>query len=479
MAPRRLVLLPCVLLLSACGGAPAPGTGAGAETDAPEEIREYEAEPVPEGEGSAVPDDVNGDGFPDLLFTSSYDPDTAEAEVLSQRLMTVHGSPEGPNPATRTVWAPYMVLPGASAGTGGEGARPGTADLDGDGFADIPVLVLPEGEVGLGGAYGQLRAESIVWGGPSGPDPDTPPTPIPLITGEEWQDVRTALASGDFDGDGAPDLAVAGVWGGSETSRLTIMYGPFDRDGAPARSAQRTVNAQVGGLVAQPPTPDGGASRLLVRHGNDGEQSENTLLLTGPGDPARWESVELIAGSLAAFGDLNGDGEGDLVVGDSGSRNDEPGYRTEPPEVDQRMNVYLGPLDPEASTPLVVDLAEDGSTSVGTSRAMAMCDLDGDGTDVLAVGHDGHGVDLLRHTGDGIEVDDAGPLVRQGPEDGPLDDGEEGRVAGLFSCADYDADGSDELALTYDLEGPGDTPVRWWITGDGGEDEASFDSAAF
>lgn len=480
MPSRRLALLPCVLLLSACGGG--PGAESAGEPDAgePEQVREYEARPVPEGEGSAVPDDVNGDGFPDLLFTTRYDPDS-EAGLLSQRLMTVHGSPEGPDPATRTVWSPYTVLPVTFPGTGGEDTRPGTADLDGDGFADIPVLVHADDELGFGMAVSGLGPRAIVWGGPSGPDPDTPPTPITLLTGEGWQDTFTALASGDFDGDGAPDLAVAKASANGEASRLMVMYGPFDRDGAPARSAQRTVNAQVGGLVAEPPTPDGGTSRLLFQHGNDGGQSENTLLLTGPGDPARWESVELISGSLAAFGDLDGDGETDLVLGDSGGRNNEPGFETEPPEVDQRVNVYPGPLTAEAADPLSADLSSDGSSpGYGAGRAMAMCDLDGDGTDVLAVSRDGHGVDLLRHTGDGIGVDGAEPLVRRGPEDGPLAAGDAaGRVAGLFSCADYDADGADELALAHHLEGTGDTPVRWWITGDGGEDEASFDSAAF
>ncbi|MEV6817501.1 VCBS repeat-containing protein [Nocardiopsis dassonvillei] len=480
MAPRRLVLLPCVLLLSACGGAPDPGTEAETETAAPEEVREYETAPVPEGEGGAVPDDVNGDGFPDLLFTTRYDPDP-EAGFPSQRLMTVHGSPEGPDPATRTVWSPYTVLPVTSPGTGGEGDRPGTADLDGDGFADIPVLVHADDELGLGMAASGQGPRAIVWGGPSGPDPDAPPTPVTLLTGEGWQDAFTALANGDFDGDGAPDLAAAKASADGEASRLMVMYGPFDRDGAPARSAQRTVDAEVGGLVAEPPAPDGGTSRLLFQHGDDGGQPENTLLLTGPGDPARWESVELVSGSLAAFGDLNGDGEGDLALGDSGSRNDEPGYRTEPPEVDQRVNVYPGPLTAEAADPLSAELPSDESSpGYGASRAMAVCDLDGDGTDVLAVSRDGHGVDLLRRTGDGIEVDGAEPLVRRGPEDGPLAAGDAaGRVAGLFSCADYDADGADELALAHDLEGTRDTPVRWWITGDGGEDEASFDSAAF
>ncbi|MEU4284639.1 FG-GAP repeat domain-containing protein [Nocardiopsis dassonvillei] len=478
MAPRRLVLLPCVLLLSACGGAPGPGTSS--ETAAPEEVREYETAPVPEGEGGDVPDDVNGDGFADLLFATRYDPDP-EAGFLSQRLMIVHGSPGGPDPATRTVWSPYTLLPALSPGTGGEGTRPGTADLDGDGFADIPVLVHADDELGVGMAASGQGPRAIVWGGPAGPDPRVPPTPIPIAAGEERPGSYTEITSGDFDGDRAPDLAVAETRTTGGASRLTVLYGPFDRDGSPARTALGAVDAWVGGLVAGPPSSDGGTSPLLVRHGDDGEQARNTLVVTAPGDPAQWETVELLAGSLAAFGDLDGDGETDLVLGDSGGRNNEPGFETEAPEVDRRVNVYPGPLTAEAADPLSAELPSDGpSPGYGADRAMAVCDLDGDGTDVLAVSSDGHGVDLLRHTGDGIEVDGAEPLVRRGPEDGPLATGDAaGRVAGLFSCADYDADGADELALAHDLEGTRDTPVRWWITGDGGEDEASFDSAAF
>ncbi|WP_210732846.1 FG-GAP repeat protein [Streptomyces sp. RKND-216] len=39
-------------------------------------------------------------------------------------------------------------------------------------------------------------------------------------------------------------------------------------------------------------------------------------------------------------GDFDGDGLRDVAVGDSGSRNDEPGYRTEAPEVAGSLAVY-------------------------------------------------------------------------------------------------------------------------------------------
>ncbi|MEE2047831.1 hypothetical protein Q7689_31350, partial [Nocardiopsis tropica] len=65
----RLAVPACVgaiLLTGACAGASGAPAAGSSEEPAPG------ASPVPEGRGGDVADDVNGDGFPDLLFLSSY-----------------------------------------------------------------------------------------------------------------------------------------------------------------------------------------------------------------------------------------------------------------------------------------------------------------------------------------------------------------------------------------------------------------------
>ena len=61
-----------------------------------------------------------------------------------------------------------------------------------------------------------------------------------------------------------------------------------------------------------------------------------------------------------------------MAVGDNGSRNNEPGYETEPPEVEKKLTVYYG----------------DGRTQEfsGVQGELVSGDFNGDGRDDLASG---------------------------------------------------------------------------------------------
>ncbi|CAM3733749.1 VCBS repeat-containing protein [Nocardiopsis rhodophaea] len=462
---RRLTALTGVgvLLLTACANTPD-------DRDVGPEDEATRAVPIPEGGGSDARHDVNGDGFPDLLFTSTYNGTGPEDSLPGiGRLVVVYGSEAGPEPTTRTVIDAEDMLAIADVGDG-QRLRPGTADLDGDGFDDIPVL-----DAASASRAGEA---AVIWGGPTGPDPDAAPTPVAMPEeddpGRSWGGSYTAPVPGDFDGDGNADVvAVEEADTGEDLSRLTVLYGPFDRDGAPQRSARLTVDARLGGLVSA--EADGtGPTPLLLRHGADGEQPANTLFTTGPADPGEWESVDLPAGGLSVFGDFDGDGATDVAIGDDGTRNDEPGYETESDEVHRQLHVYHGAVGERAPEHSSMTLpGEDGSVPSYPLRTMVAGDLDGDGSDELAVGLDGRGVDVVRDTGTGLEADDASPLVRADPEKGA-----DGRVARAFAFGDYDGDGSDELVLAVDRGTFPAAPVLWWVT-DGSADEGSFSSESF
>ncbi|SEQ60497.1 FG-GAP-like repeat-containing protein [Microlunatus flavus] len=172
-----------------------------------------------------------------------------------------------------------------------EGGRFGSgltsADFDRDGYADL-VAWTP---VALGAAT-STSVLSIVPGSPSGldlsrlssrgnPDPD-----------DDLLGLRSTVATGDFTGDGYPDLAV-----GTQND-----YVPVAGD----RGASGTVLVFSGG--------SGGLSRNPVR----------TLHRQGLGGGHQdWDSG---FGATLGAGDLNGDGVTDLVVGSSGANDQHAVY---------------------------------------------------------------------------------------------------------------------------------------------------------
>lgn len=397
--------------------------------------------PVPAGQGGTLPGDVNGDGHPDLRIP-----------VPGDRIVYVLGSPHGLDPDTR------IVLDDAVGSV--------TADLDGDGF---PELVTPRaddrsvtGPDGIRYSYRTLL--HVQWGGPRGPDGARTLLRLPGAWAEQGIGSRAAPAVGDFDGDGHQDLAVLRIDG----AQLLLLHGPFSRDGRPASSATRTVDTGGDGfLVADAVSPEGDRpTDLLVQRGTDGGQSRNLLFAASSAGLAR-QPRELRAGSSTAFGDFDGDGRRDLAIGDSGSRNDEPGYQTEAPEVSGSVNVYYGGT---SGPPRHIRVP-------GIEGGMVAADTDGDGRSALAVDRGVHGARLLTLEPD--SVTDRGTLHRDTParyEGRKLQPHERGAL--LHDAADFDGDGRDEVVLQWgsrvyagDAGEPG--PSRWWIT-DGARDLLVF-----
>ncbi|QFY10457.1 hypothetical protein GBF35_31045 [Nonomuraea phyllanthi] len=405
--PRRVIIwLASALLLSSCGGAPGPRATSPASTASPAAT----ASPAPTASapsstatahprdtsrrGRGAADDINGDGRADLVVQV----DAGGANPY--RLAVLYGSRGGLDPGRRTL-IPSGRL---SSGLTDRGFR---ADLDGDGFGDLLAY-------GGAGEPDDRPGPRLFWGGPHGIDPAAPPAafPLPAVGGAGYR-----AAAGDFDGDGAADVAMS-----SPPANLTVMYGPFSRQGVPARqTVQPSPTGEEFWRMAVDEIGVRHATGLLVYEGDDGEQTAGWLLEGGRGGLSA-KGRRLNEGMAAAFGDFDGDGTRDVAVGDDGSRNDEPGYETEPPTVDSTLTVYYG--------------GGRTRTFKGLQGAAVSGDFNGDGRDDLAFGGGyagGRPVRLFWGAPGGLRPGTG--ITGLGP-------------AAPLASGDYDGDGDDELVLT-------------------------------
>ncbi|RII06870.1 FG-GAP repeat protein [Streptomyces sp. YIM 130001] len=257
----------------------------------------------PSGKGSKDPDDLNGDGHRDFLTVAT--PAKAGARGVPT---VVWGSAKGLDKDHYSTYAwdelglSKVRLPTPAGNVGGSGML--TADLDSDGFPEL------------------IDHGKVVWGGPQGPRKDGAATPLRTPDGKEASDLD--FTRGDFDADGHHDLAaVRSPDVGGEDAELMLMYGPFTREGKPARTDSRSTD-QDGMPVAAPIDPTGKrpGTDLLTCYMTEGEQAAPTRYGAAKGGLAR-NGEKLREGNGTAFGDFDGDGKQDLIVGDTGTSNDE------------------------------------------------------------------------------------------------------------------------------------------------------------
>ncbi|WP_327588184.1 VCBS repeat-containing protein [Nonomuraea sp. NBC_00507] len=376
-------------------------------------------------EGKRRADDVDGDGRADLVV---------EVDLPRKNLhylAVVYSSSRGLDQRKRTIVPSEAFY---SSLIDSIGIR---ADLDGDGFGDILVYGRPGDD--------QPTRPHIFWGSPRGIQARTPPTPVlrPVESGD-WS---YRAVPGDFNGDGAADVAMPSMpAGGQSATDLAILYGPFSREGVASRvSVQPSPTGREFWRMAADRIDGRRATGLLVYEGDDGEQTSGWLLTTGPGGLSK-VGRELNKGMSAAFGDFDGDGVRDVAVGDDGSRNDEPGYETEAPSVHETLTVYYG----------------DGRTATfkGTQGPAISGDFNGDGRDDLAFGGGNRFYDPVRIWWGGPDGLRAGGAVDGVSRAEPL------------AAGDYDGDGDDELAFVG-----GDNSVEIIVT-DGRRALGRFDLPA-
>ncbi|MGW0846039.1 FG-GAP repeat domain-containing protein [Streptomyces sp. NPDC002787] len=401
--------------------------------------------PVPRGGGSRAADDVNGDGYADLVFAAPAigAGGAGGDDERSVYLGVVYGSARGLDPATRTVIEPddSRLPPYLTPGT-----LP-SADLDGDGYADI------------------LAAGHVIWGGPAGPRDQVPAA-------------EQAGVPGDFDGDGRQDLAVTEAVGEkyAERYQLRVLYGPFTREGKPRRTGAARPNPIVEAGLGYENSDfsltagdaDGDRATDLVASPQGDDEQEPAVLLRGGGGPGGFaaRAPYLRTGSAVAFGDFDGDGKGDTAVGDNGTRNGEPGADAQDPTVHDTVTVHYGGDRP------------DRRLKPGAAGDYATADLDADGSDELLISSEG-GVRILRGSAEGLTTDRSATLRHDGAgKEVPAS----ARPARFTAVRDFDRDGRAEVVFGWSPEGEwggGTGPSRWWVLEGGTEQVAAFTDAKF
>jgi hypothetical protein len=331
------------------------------------------------GYSVATAGDVNGDGYSDIII-GAYHYDNGETD--EGRAFVYLGSASGltTSPAWTAEGDQFEALFGASVASAG--------DVNGDGYSDVIVgaELYDSGETNEGQAFVYLGSASGLAASPA------------WTAGSGQPGARfgaSVATAGDVNGDGYADLIV----GASEYSngqdvegRAYVYLGSASGPSAsPAWTAEGNQTwAYFGGSVASAGDVNGdGYADVIVgaheyRNGQSGEGRAFVYLgsASGLGVVAAWTAESDQVGaffgkSVAAAGDVNGDGYGDVIVG---------AYSYDYGQSDEgRAFVYHGSATGLGVSPAWTAEVNVASASFGWSVGTAG-DVDGDGYADVIIG---------------------------------------------------------------------------------------------
>ncbi|MFF3415883.1 FG-GAP and VCBS repeat-containing protein [Streptomyces sp. NPDC002698] len=275
----------------------------------------------------ALHDDLNGDGYSDVAFpVPRGDLGRSKARRKPGYVAVVYGSSHGLRISSKQIFDQDKPgVPGVGEPGDYYGSSVTTADLDQDGYADLIVGSRENSHdeaYGSGGVEdGRLRryhwqgSLSVIWGGRHGLSGS-----VTLPSRAASRDgVGSLVVAGDFDGDGAPDVATQ-VRGGD----LRVLSGPFGHDGTPAGGVHDVKGPREAGmrdLAAGDVNGDGITDLVSVGETENGSTSRSDVLYWKGTPDGLTAGVALSgihgpqdAGHAVAVGDVNGDGYADIVT---------------------------------------------------------------------------------------------------------------------------------------------------------------------
>lgn len=264
--------------------------------------------------GNGLEGDFNNDGYRDIVVSApgaSVGGDARAGQVVVQ-----WGSASGLVPNRRTAISQDSPgVPGGSEQGDEFGGMTTAGDFNADGITDL-VVGAPREDV-TGDKDGGLV--TVLWGSPAG-----------LVSADVVDDPSRydhdlfgqALVAGDFDADGVDDLAT-----GDSSPVINLFQGGIDASGDAARTYPVHVPIARGHggvffLTAGQVNGDGTGEDLVV-NGFDAEPSGDYIYnanfyysgYAGGGIKAGTEE-RLSPGIVTGIGDTDGDGYGDLVIGE-------------------------------------------------------------------------------------------------------------------------------------------------------------------
>lgn len=293
------------------------------------------------------------------------------------------------NPATT---ASFVGASGSPIMVGVNPAAAVVADFNGDGKPDLAVANTKDGTV------------TILLGNGDGTFTPAPSSPITVGAGPD------ALAVGDFNLDGVPDLAVADGKAGT----VTILLGKGNGTFAATAASPITVGTGPDALAVADFNGDGDPDLVVANSG-----SSNIMYLQGNGDGTFKAPASTGVGtgpSALAVGDFNGSGYLSLAVANAGSNN---------------VTILIGSGSGTFAAPTGSPI------TVGTApSSVAVADVNGDGFLDLAVANSGsNNVTVLLGSGTGTFQAAPGSPVSVGNSPSSL------------AIADFNADNKLDLAV--------------------------------
>ncbi|MFE1325133.1 FG-GAP-like repeat-containing protein [Streptomyces sp. NPDC058741] len=346
------------------------------------------ATPTATAAPSGLTGDFNGDGYRDVAIGAmSADVGTVQN---AGAVVVLYGSSTGVSAARKTVITQNSAgVPGTAEYGDRFGSSLATADLDRDGYSDL-VVGAPHEAIGDRDGVGSA---TVIWGGRSGLYGGKGlPQPSDL---SEWGGFSSGAATGDFDGDGAPDVTLTGQ------SRTRLYKGPFTRTGGPASHTSLGLFGSTYEVFAGDLDRDGDAERVypfLV----DGDEGGEISYHGWTGTKYAATGMPLADGEEGAVADVDGDGYGDLVLGDhQDPRAGKPGGH----KGGQITVWYGGPSGPDpAQTPTVIHQDTEGVPGAGETddvfgSALSAGDVNGDGYADIAVGAWGEDLGSVKDAG--------------------------------------------------------------------------------
>ncbi|MGQ4719183.1 FG-GAP repeat domain-containing protein [Streptomyces anulatus] len=324
-------------------------------------------------------DDFNGDGYRDLAVPYAYNGIVDGTVSFSGgAVLVTFGGPKGLTTKTQLVHQDSPGVPGAGEDNDQFGGALASADLDRDGYADL-VVGNPSEESGKT----PVGSVTVVWGSAKGLKGGTA---LPRKGGGGF---GRDIATGDFNGDGRPDIATVSA------SDVLLYRGGFTKSGGLGKVSVYDREGQgwyADSLAAGKVTADGKTDLVVVGVRGIGSTFRTEAwflkgaaagLSSGPAKVIDSKPHERLD---AVIGDFDRNGYGDIAVGNpnaSGGRG----------SVTLWYGVSAGPgsrsLSFSQSTAGITGASE-ADDAFGTSLAAG--DADGDGYGDLAVGVPGETV---------------------------------------------------------------------------------------